>query len=127
MTVWMPPGGIRVDLARAQGEVDRWIGQFKEGYWHPLTLMARLAEEVGELAREVNHRYGQKPKRQDEKDQDLEEELGDILFVLCCLANVADVDLGRAFQRTMAKLYARDAYRFPRKDGGGAAGGDGRV
>jgi len=114
-----------VDLAHAQEEVDRWIGQFKEGYWHPLTLLARLTEEVGELAREVNHRYGQKPKREDEGEQELAEELGDILFVLCCLANVTGIRLDEAFRGTMAKLYARDAYRFPRKDEA-AADGTGR-
>ena len=105
-----------MDIRQAQREVDDWIGQFKEGYWHPLTLVARLAEEVGELAREVNHRFGQKRKRHDEAEGDLEEEMGDLLFVLCCLANVTETDLARAFRRTMSKLYARDAYRFPRKD-----------
>lgn len=46
-----------------QAEVDRYIGQFKEGYFSPLAMMARLTEELGELAREVNHRYGEKPKK----------------------------------------------------------------
>lgn len=109
-------------LQDAQREVDEWIGQFQEGYWHPLTLLARLSEEVGELAREVNHRFGQKHKRQDEPEQDLEEEMGDIIFVLCCLANATGSDLERGFSRTMAKLRRRDAYRFPRKDGAGPAG-----
>src|SRR5690554_3551123 len=76
------------NMQQAQKDVDQWIGQFQEGYWHPLTLLARLTEEVGELAREVNHRFGQKPKRQDEDERNLEEEMGDIIFVLCCLANV---------------------------------------
>lgn len=105
-----------MDIREAQREVDAWIGQFKEGYWHPLTLLARLSEEVGELAREVNHRYGQKPKKPEEPPQDMEMEMADVLFVLCCLANVAGVDLERGFQRVMAKLRQRDAHRFPRKD-----------
>jgi len=41
-----------------QKEVDAYIGQFKEGYFSPLAMMARLTEEMGELAREVNHYYG---------------------------------------------------------------------
>lgn len=106
-----------MSLQDAQREVDEWIGLFQEGYWHPLTLLARLTEEVGELAREVNHRFGQKHKRQDEPEQDLEEEMGDIIFVLCCLANATGSDLERGFSRTMEKLRQRDAYRFPRKDG----------
>ncbi len=35
-----------------QKEVDAYIGQFKEGYFSPLAMMARLTEEMGELARE---------------------------------------------------------------------------
>ena len=49
-----------------QAEVDRWISQFEEGYWHPLSQLARLTEEVGELGREINHRFGEKPKKPEE-------------------------------------------------------------
>ena len=52
-----------MSLADAQQRVDAWISQYEEGYFHPLTNLARLTEEVGELAREVNHRFGQKPKK----------------------------------------------------------------
>jgi NTP pyrophosphatase (non-canonical NTP hydrolase) len=52
-----------MDLKEAQARVDAWISQFEEGYWPPLHNLARLVEEVGELARELNHRYGSKPKR----------------------------------------------------------------
>lgn len=45
-----------------QTEVDTYIGQFKEGYFSPLSMMARMTEELGELAREINHYYGEKPK-----------------------------------------------------------------
>ena len=38
-----------------QQEVDDYIQQFKTGYFSPLGQMVRLTEEVGELAREVNH------------------------------------------------------------------------
>ena len=47
-----------------QTEVDDYIQQFKTGYFSPLGQMARLTEEVGELAREVNHYYGEKQKKQ---------------------------------------------------------------
>ena len=52
-----------------QKEVDAYIGQFKEGYFSPLAMMARLTEEMGELAREVNHYYGEKPKKTTEKER----------------------------------------------------------
>lgn len=58
-----------------QQEVDDYIGQFKEGYFSPLAMVARLTEELGELAREVNHYYGEKPKKNTEKEKTVEEEL----------------------------------------------------
>lgn len=51
-------------LKEMQLEVDAYIQQFKTGYFSPLAQMARLTEEVGELAREVNHHYGEKRKNQ---------------------------------------------------------------
>ena len=41
-------------LYSMQQEVDEYIQQFKVGYFSPLAQLARLTEEVGELAREVN-------------------------------------------------------------------------
>jgi NTP pyrophosphatase (non-canonical NTP hydrolase) len=99
-----------------QLEVDRWIGQFEEGYWPPLTMLARLTEEVGELAREVNHQYGQKTKKPDEPAGDLALELGDILFILICYSNSLQIDLEEAFQRVMMKYRARDQNRWTKKE-----------
>ena len=56
-----------------QKEVDAYIGQFKEGYFSPLAMMARLTEEMGELAREVNHYYGEKPKKTTETERSIED------------------------------------------------------
>jgi NTP pyrophosphatase (non-canonical NTP hydrolase) len=95
--------------------VDAWISQFEEGYFDPLTNMARLAEEVGELAREVNHRFGQKTKKLDEPDGDLGMEMADILFVLICMANREGIDLQEAFDRMMGKVETRDEKRWTRK------------
>src|SRR5438309_125087 len=64
-----------VSLREAQQAVDRWIGQYKEGYFPPLTNLARLAEEVGELAREINHRFGEKTKKQGEAEGSVAMEL----------------------------------------------------
>ena len=97
-----------------QKEVDQYIGQFKEGYFHPLSMLARLTEEVGELAREVNHRFGEKPKKPDEEENSIENELGDILFIITCFANLLDIDLEKAFQKVMDKYQSRDANRWTR-------------
>jgi NTP pyrophosphatase (non-canonical NTP hydrolase) len=102
-------------LSEMQQRVDAWVGQYEEGYFHPLTNLARLAEEVGELAREVNHRFGQKPKKKDEPEGDLAMEMADILFVLVCMANRESIDLDAAFERMMAKVESRDAERWTRK------------
>jgi NTP pyrophosphatase (non-canonical NTP hydrolase) len=102
-------------LTDAQRRVDAWISQFEEGYFHPLTNLARLAEEVGELAREVNHRFGEKTKKPEEPDGDLALEMADILFVLICMANREGIDLQEAFERMMAKIEARDEGRWTKK------------
>jgi NTP pyrophosphatase (non-canonical NTP hydrolase) len=107
-----------MSFTHAQQRVDRWISQFEEGYFHPLTNLARLTEEVGEFAREVNHRYGQKTKKTDEPDADLAMEMADILFVLVCMANREGIDLDDAFGRMMAKVETRDANRWTRKPAG---------
>jgi NTP pyrophosphatase (non-canonical NTP hydrolase) len=101
-----------VTIAEAQTAVDDWIGQFEEGYWPPLSNLARLTEEVGELARELNHRYGHKSKKPDEPDQDIGLELADIMFVLIALANEQRIDLTASFEKVMEKYRVRDGARW---------------
>lgn len=104
-------------LSAMQQEVDDYIQQFKAGYFTPLAQMARLTEEVGELAREINHYYGEKPKKQSEQPKTVQEELGDVLFVTLIMANSLDIDLTESFNSNMQKFYDRDQFRFERKDG----------
>jgi len=101
-----------MDTREMQREVHQWISQFKEGYWRPLSMLARLIEEVGELARELNHRFGEKPKKPGEAETDLELELGDLLFILCAFANSQGIDLSVAFSRAMEKYRTRDRKRW---------------
>ena len=105
-----------MSLSETQQRVDRWIGQYKEGYFSPLTNLARLTEEVGELAREINHRFGEKTKKREEPVGSLAMELADILFVVVCLANSQGIDLDQAFDAMMVKINARDAARWTRKE-----------
>ena len=104
-----------MDLRDVQRQVDAYISQFKEGYFPPLVNLARLTEEVGELAREINHRYGPKTKKPDEPEQDVALELADIVFVCVVLANQMGVDLQDAIERTLTKYEVRDANRWERK------------
>jgi NTP pyrophosphatase (non-canonical NTP hydrolase) len=102
-------------LTDLQQRVDRWVSQFEQGYFHPLTNVARLAEEVGELAREVNHRFGEKTKKAEEDEGDLGMEMADIIFVLICMANREGIDLQQSFDRMMEKVESRDRDRWKRK------------
>ena len=108
------PIGAR-NLMDAQARVEEWISQFEEGYWPPLANLARLMEEVGELSRLVNHRFGTKPKKPDESEQEMAEELADVLFVVLCMANEQGIDLDQAFDGVMEKYRTRDGERWARK------------
>ena len=109
-----------MSLTEAQRRVDAWISGFEEGYFHPLTNLARLAEEVGELAREINHRFGQKTKKKEEPEGDVAMEMADILFVLICMANREGIDLQAAFDRMMEKVETRDRERWTAKGPSGS-------
>jgi NTP pyrophosphatase (non-canonical NTP hydrolase) len=112
------PERAPLSLREAQERVDAWIAQFEEGYWPPLTNLARLIEEVGELAREMNHRFGHKTKKADEPEQDLALELADVLFVLLVIANEQGIDLDESLARVLDKYRARDAGRWtPAREG----------
>ena len=105
-------------IQQLQNEVDAYISQFKEGYFSPLAMVARLTEEMGELAREINHHYGEKPKKTSEEEKTIEEELGDVLFVITCLANSLNIDLQTAHDRVMHKFNTRDKDRWTKKSEG---------
>ncbi len=98
-----------------QRSVDMWVRQCKIGYFEPLECIARIAEEVGELSREVSHRYGSKKRKDTDDTADLEEELGDVIFSLTCLANSLNLDMDRGFKHVMNKLNTRDKDRWERK------------
>ncbi len=107
----------KATLKSMQLEVDEYIQQFKTGYFSPLAQMARMTEEVGELAREINHFYGEKSKKTIEEAYTVKEELADVMIVLIMMANSLDIDLSEAFKQNMNKFNQRDKYRFERKDG----------
>jgi NTP pyrophosphatase (non-canonical NTP hydrolase) len=83
-----------MSFAPIQEDVDRYISQFKEGYFPPLSMLARLTEELGDVAYE----------------------LCDVIFVAVCLANSLHIDLDAAFARAMQKYYVRDKDRWTRKN-----------
>jgi len=101
-----------MSFSAAQKEVHAWISGLEKGYFEPMTMLARVTEEVGELAREVNHHYGEKPKKPEEPEGSVADEICDVMFVLLSLANSLEIDLDTAFARTMTKYRTRDANRW---------------
>lgn len=102
-------------LTEIQKRIDTILQDYEKPYWAPLSNVARLAEEVGEVARIINHRYGDKPKKANESDDDLEDELADVLWTVICLANQEGVNLDNGIERAIDKLIVRDKDRFKKK------------
>tara|TARA_Y100000034_G_scaffold101957_1_gene126572 strand:+ start:590 stop:907 length:318 start_codon:yes stop_codon:yes gene_type:complete len=102
-------------LKKYQDEVEKWAQQFKVPYWSPLSQLARLTEETGELAREINDRYGNKPKKSTEEKKEIADELGDIQFTIICMANSLGINLDDAFEKVMEKYQVRDKDRHEKK------------
>jgi NTP pyrophosphatase (non-canonical NTP hydrolase) len=97
---------IPSDLPAIQAFLDAWIKR-RGQYWSPLSQFARLAEEVGELGRELNFRYGDKPRAMKDDGGSIADELGDVLFVVVLLANYLGIDLTSALTATLEKYEGR--------------------
>lgn len=103
-------------LKKIQEDVDHWTGQFEPQYWPPHEILARMVEEVGELAREINHAYGTKKKKDGEQESRMSSEIIDIIFTATCMANSHGIDLDEAWERMKReKLYTRDKERFSKR------------
>lgn len=99
-----------ITLRRAQQIVDEWITTVGVRYFSPLTNMAILAEETGEVARIMARRYGDQKAKEGEKD-DLADELADVMWVVMALANQTGIDLQEAFAANLHKKTVRDTAR----------------
>jgi len=102
-------------MNKSQKQIDAWFKEKNWPYWTPHEILARLVEEVGELARLVNHQYGPKKKKPSEAEQNIEDEVGDVLYALACLANTHDIDLDEALQKSISKVESRDKSRFDKE------------
>jgi len=104
-------------IKEAQEAVDKWITTYGVRYFNELTNMAILTEEVGEVARIMARTYGEQSLGSARiEPEDLANELSDVLFVLICLANQAEIDLELAFQKNLEKKTARDFDRHQQND-----------
>lgn len=98
-------------ISELQQQVNQWITTTGVRYFSPLTNMAILTEEVGEVARIMARRYGDQSEKPSDKGKDLGDELADVIWVVTCLANQTGVDLTEALQRNFEKKSTRDATR----------------
>jgi NTP pyrophosphatase (non-canonical NTP hydrolase) len=96
-------------LTALQASVAAWAAHYWDGvYWPPLANLARLTEEVGEVARAVNQSHGPKRVKAAETPSPAAGELADALFALLCLANSLNIDLQAAWDATLEKYRTRD-------------------
>ncbi|MBL6648682.1 MAG: nucleotide pyrophosphohydrolase [Flavobacteriaceae bacterium] len=100
-----------MELKKIQSKVDDWINNHGVRYFDPMTNMAQLTEEVGEVARIISRRYGEQSEKESDKKADLGEELSDVLFVVFCLANQTGLDLDESFNKKLELKSKRDSFR----------------
>lgn len=100
-----------MDFKRAQEKIDNRIKELG-GYWQPLSMLARLTEEVGELSRAMNIKYGDKRSKHEKDGRELQRELADVLFTILAIANKCDVDIDEALVKKMAEDYGIDKQTY---------------
>jgi len=105
-----------MSLKDKQKQVDDWVKQFEKPYFSPLSILAQLSEEVGELARTLNNNYGDRVKKSQEPNSEIKEEICDILFALICLANSHNIDLDEAWDSKIGERCKRDNERYEKKE-----------
>ena len=100
-----------LSLKEFQQQIDKWILNHG-GYWPPLSMLGAIIEEVGELAKEINHLEGFKPKKSDDVKLNIGEELADVIFATICVANYYKVNLNWELAEVIEKYTKRDSKRF---------------
>ncbi len=94
-----------MNLSELQETVDRWIRD-NGGYWDRFQILARLSEELGEVASALQRQEGLRPRK---VEVDLAGEVGDLLFTLAAFANANEIDLGESVEKVMTKYQVRDS------------------
>ena len=100
-----------MEILEAQKTIDKWIKTYGVRYFDEMTNLAVLMEEVGELARIFAREFGEQSFKTGESAEGLADEMADILFVLCCLANQTGINLEEALIKNIEKKTSRDKDR----------------
>ena len=104
-----------MSFEEVQKDVDEWVSQYKIGYFPPLAIIAQSCEELGELSREINNRFGPRIKKSPEDTSDIGEEICDVVFAMICIANSMNINLEEFWKKKMDKCYGRDDNRWEKK------------
>lgn len=101
-----------MDIKDMQNQVNEWVSQFDPSYWPPLSIMAQISEETGELAKEINDLYGGRVKKKEDPKKEISSEICDIMFALICMANTHNIDLSKAWNEKNQQRFERDKDRY---------------
>lgn len=96
-----------MEIIKAQEKVDKYIQNFG-GYWSELSMLARVTEEVGELARSMNIKFGDKKSKYKGDEREIKVELADVFFTTLALANKLEIDLDEALLSKIGEQSQRD-------------------
>lgn len=104
---------IQKDLSVAdyQGKVDKWIKTTGVRYFDEMTNLGMLMEEVCEVSRIMTRTFGEQSFKEGAPKPDLADELADVIFVACCIANQTGIDLSKALRDNLQKKESRDKER----------------
>ncbi len=104
---------IRKDLSvrSYQEKIDVWIRSAGVRYFDELTNLGILMEEVGEVSRIMTRTYGEQSFKKGAAKGNLGDELADVIFVACCIANQTGIDLTKVLEENLKKKMERDKDR----------------
>ena len=88
-----------------QEVVDQWIRGHGR-YWDKFEILARLTEDLGEVAATLQHAEGLRSGRE---NLGLGDEIGDLLFTLAAFANVNGLRLGDCVNGVLEKYQTSDS------------------
>ena len=95
-----------MEIKQAQEKVDGTIKEYG-GYWEPLSMLARLTEEVGELARAMNIKFGGKRSKFNGDGREIKEELADTFYTLLAIANKLEINLDEELNKKIEKSHKK--------------------
>ncbi len=100
------------NVLNLQKDVDEWINTEGGGYWPPLSMLAAILEELGEVSREINIIEKIKPPKSNQVKGDLGMELADLVIAIICTANYYKIDLTQKLIEKIKQIKIRDKNRF---------------